>query len=272
MTEGSFKNLLDLIILIGLVFVIIKVNLLLGSILLLLFLIFKLTINKHLIYMFKGAKLLKLGNLKESIEYYKKAAFCQNSNVKAIKTYILLEIKNGSFEEGLNTLNNIISKRKFSPKDANELDLLQSIIYWKIGDIKTSLKILDDLKRSGYNSLEFYEIYGYVLIKNEDFEKAIAISTEGLKIDDLSQILRANLGEVFYRIGDIEKACFYFNDLIDECTNFSEPYYFMGLISKEKEDFYKAKENLNKALKYNESILSNLSKNDIENALITINP
>ncbi|MDV5106694.1 hypothetical protein R2R32_11870 [Clostridium perfringens] len=45
----------------------------------------------------------------------------------------------------------------------------------------------------------------------------------------------------------------------------------MGIISKEKEDFYKAKEFLNKALKYDESILSNLSKNDIENALISIN-
>ena len=109
------------------------------------------------------------------------------------------------------------------------------------------------------------------MIQDEDFEKAISISNEGLKVDELSQIIRANLGEIFYKIGDIKKACFYFDELIDECVNFSEPYYFMGIISKEKEDFYKAKEFLNKALKYDESILSNLSKNDIENALISIN-
>lgn len=271
MNKGGFKKILNFLILIGIVFLMIKVNLLFGIIILISFAVFKLIVNKHLIHMFKGAKLLKSGNLKDSIKCYREASLCQNSNVKAIKTYILLELKNGSFQEGLSTLKDIISKRKFLPNDANELDLLQSMLYWKLGDIKTSLKILEYLKTSGFKTLDFYEVYGYVLIQNEDFEKAIRISNEGLQIDDLSQILRANLGEIFYKIGDTEKSCFYFNDLIDECANFSEPYYFMGLISKEKEDFYKAKKNLNRALKYDESILSNLSKNDIENALLTIN-
>ena len=204
--------------------------------------------------MFKGAKKLRANNLEEALSLYRKAALCNSSNVKAIKTYVFLELKIGSYTEALETLKSIVSKRKFLPEDANQLDLLQAILYWKLNDIKTSLQILDDLKANNFNSLDFYEVYGYVLIQDEDFEKAISISNEGLKVDELSQIIRAN-----------------FDELIDECVNFSEPYYFMGIISKEKEDFYKAKEFLNKALKYDESILSNLSKNDIENALISIN-
>ncbi len=35
-------------------------------------------------------------------------------------------------------------------------------------------------------------------------KKAISISNEGLKVDELSQIIRANLGEIFYKIGDIK--------------------------------------------------------------------
>ncbi|MGG5462608.1 tetratricopeptide repeat protein [Clostridium sp. B9] len=271
MNKKGAKNLLNLLIVIGIVFFMIKVSLLMGSILLISFLVFKLTVNKHLIHMFKGAKELKSNNLKEALGYYRKAALCPNSNVKAIKTYVFLELKKGSYSEALETLKSIISKRKFLPEDANQLDLLQAILYWKLGETKTSLQILSDLKENNFKSLDFYEVYGYVLIQDEDFEKAISISKEGLKIDDLSQIIRANLGEIFYRIGDIEQACFYFNELIDECANFAEPYYFMGIISKEKDDSYKAKELLNKALKYDESILSNLSKNDIENALISIN-
>ena len=271
MKRSVLNTLLNVLAIIFIVFLMIKVSVLTGSILLLSFIIFKLTINKHLIYMFKGAKKLRANNLEEALSLYRKAALCNSSNVKAIKTYVFLELKIGSYAEALETLKRIVSKRKFLPEDSNQLDLLQAILYWKLNDIKTSLQILDDLKANNFNSLNFYEVYGYVLIQDEDFEKAISISNEGLKVDELSQIIRANLGEVFYKIGDIEKACFYFDELIDECVNFSEPYYFMGIISKEKEDFYKAKELLNKALKYDESILSNLSKNDIENALISIN-
>jgi len=269
--RSILNTLLNVLAIVFIVFLMIKVSVLTGSILLLSFIIFKLTINKHLIYMFKGAKKLRANNLEEALSLYRKAALCNSSNVKAIKTYVFLELKIGSYAEALETLKRIVSKRKFLPEDANQLDLLQAILYWKLNDIKTSLQILDDLKTNNFNSLNFYEVYGYVLIQDENFEKAISISNEGLKVDELSQIIRANLGEVFYKIGDIEKACFYFDELIDECVNFSEPYYFMGIISKEKEDFYKAKELLNKALKYDESILSNLSKNDIENALISIN-
>ncbi|MDK0617872.1 tetratricopeptide repeat protein [Clostridium perfringens] len=265
---NTFANVLAIIFI---VFLMIKVSVPMGSILLISFIIFKLTINKHLIYMFKGAKKLRANNLEEALSFYRKAALCTSSNVKAIKTYVFLELKIGSYTEALETLKSIVSKRKFLPEDANQLDLLQAILYWKLNDIKTSLQILDDLKANNFKSLDFYEVYGYVLIQHEDFEKAISISNEGLKVDELSQIIRANLGEIFYKIGNTEKACFYFDELIDECVNFSEPYYFMGIISKEKEDFFKAKEFLNKALKYDESILSNLSKNDIENALISIN-
>ena len=271
MKRSILNTLLNVLAIIFIVFLMIKVSVPMGSILLLSFIIFKLTINKHLIYMFKGAKKLRANNLEEALSLYRRAALCNSSNVKAIKTYVFLELKIGSYTEALETLKRIVSKRKFLPEDANQLDLLQAILYWKLNDIKTSLQILDDLKANNFNSLDFYEVYGYVLIQDEDFEKAISISNEGLKVDELSQIIRANLGEIFYKIGDIKKACFYFDELIDECVNFSEPYYFMGIISKEKEDFYKAKEFLNKALKYDESILSNLSKNDIENALISIN-
>ena len=270
MKISILNTLLNVLAIIFIVFLMIKVSMPTGSILLLSFTIFKLTINKHLIYMFKGAKKLRANNLEEALSLYRKAALCNSSNVKTIKTYVFLELKIGSYDEALETLKRIVSKRKFLPEDANQLDLLQAILYWKLNDIKTSLQILD-LKANNFNSLDFYEVYGYVLIQDEDFEKAISISNEGLKVDELSQIIRANLGEIFYKIGDIKKACFYFDELIDECVNFSEPYYFMGIISKEKEYFYKAKEFLNKALKYDESILSNLSKNDIENALISIN-
>lgn len=272
MKSSVLNTLFNILAIIIIGFLMLKVSVLLGSLLLLSFIIFKLSMNKHLIYMFRGAKKLRQNNLKEALSLYKKAALCNSSNVKAIKTYVFLELKMGSYKDALETLKNLILKRKFLPEDANQLDLLQAILYWKLGDIKTSLKILEDLRINKYKALDFYEVYGYVLIQDEDFEKAISISNEGLKIDELSQIIRANLGEIFYKIGDTKKACLYFNELIDECVNFSEPYYFMGIISKEKEDFYKAKEFFNKALKHEESILSNLSKNDIENALISINP
>ncbi|WCM70789.1 hypothetical protein LZD60_04610 [Clostridium perfringens] len=208
MKRSILNTLLNVLAIIFIVFLMIKVSVPMGSILLLSFIIFKLTINKHLIYMFKGAKKLRANNLEEALSLYRKAALCNSSNVKAIKTYVFLELKIGSYTEALETLKRIVSKRKFLPEDANQLDLLQAILYWKLNNIKTSLQILDDLKANNFNSLDFYEVYGYVLIQDEDFEKAISISNEGLKVDELSQIIRANLGEIFYKIGDIKKLAF----------------------------------------------------------------
>ncbi len=210
MKRSILNTLLNVLAIIFIVFLMIKVSVPMGSILLLSFIIFKLTINKHLIYMFKGAKKLRANNLEEALSLYRKAALCNSSNVKAIKTYVFLELKIGSYTEALETLKSIVSKRKFLPEDANQLDLLQAILYWKLNDIKTSLQILDDLKANNFNSLDFYEVYGYVLIQDEDFEKAISISNEGLKVDELSQIIRANLGEIFYKIGDIKKSLLLF--------------------------------------------------------------
>ena len=197
MKRSILNTLLNVLAIIFIVFLMIKVSVPMGSILLLSFIIFKLTINKHLIYMFKGAKKLRANNLEEALSLYRKAALCNSSNVKAIKTYVFLELKIGSYTEALETLKSIVSKRKFLPEDANQLDLLQAILYWKLNDIKTSLQILDDLKANNFNSLDFYEVYGYVLIQDEDFEKAISISNEGLKVDELSQIIRANLERDF---------------------------------------------------------------------------
>ncbi|MDV5106693.1 hypothetical protein R2R32_11865 [Clostridium perfringens] len=208
MKRSILNTLLNVLAIIFIVFLMIKVSVPMGSILLLSFIIFKLTINKHLIYMFKGAKKLRANNLEEALSLYRKVALCNSSNVKAIKTYVFLELKIGSYTEALETLKSIVSKRKFLPEDANQLDLLQAILYWKLNNIKTSLQILDDLKANNFNSLDFYEVYGYVLIQDEDFEKAISISNEGLKVDELSQIIRANLGEIFYKIGDIKKLAF----------------------------------------------------------------
>ena len=129
MKRSILNTLLNVFAIIFIVFLMIKVSVPMGSVLLLSFIIFKLTINKHLIYMFKGAKKLRANNLEEALSLYRKAALCNSSNVKAIKTYVFLELKIGSYTEALETLKSIVSKRKFLPEDANQLDLLQAILY-----------------------------------------------------------------------------------------------------------------------------------------------
>ena len=71
MKRSILNTLLNVLAIVFIVFLMIKVSVLTGSILLLSFIIFKLTINKHLIYMFKGAKKLRANNLEEALSLYR---------------------------------------------------------------------------------------------------------------------------------------------------------------------------------------------------------
>lgn len=260
-----FFNILFTII-IG--FFIFKISFLFGLILALSYIIFKISLNKHIIYIIRGSSEYKKSNYNKSLEFYKKAALSPNTRISIINTYCYLELQIGS-PENANTVISLIKENSLI--NMHDLEVMSALIHLKMKHINEALYILESLYETDYRSTTFYEIFGYTLLTEGNFKKALEISIEGYKYDRSNTIIRANIGEIYYKLGDIPRCVPLFQKLIDEEVTFSEPYYYMGVLEKKTGNINRAKNLLKLALQCKESILSNLSKNTIEKAFSELN-
>lgn len=263
------KNIFfDLLFLIIIGFFMFKISFLFGIILAFSYVIFKISLNKHIIYVIRGSNEYKKSNFNKSLEFYKKAALSPNARINIISTYCYLELQIGSPENANNVLSLIKEKYLIN---MNDLKVMSAIISWKRKYINEALTILELLYETDYRSTTFYEIFGYMLLTEGNLNKALNISIEGYKYDSSNAIIRANIGEIYYKLGDTLNCILFFQELINEEVTFSEPYYYMGILEKETGNISRAKNLLELALQCKESILSNLSKNIIEKAFSELN-
>ena len=241
------------------------INPLIGNLILISFVIFKLIQHKDFLIALKGSKFYKKGDYKKAIEYYKKASTCKNAKSNVIRSYIFLEIKHGSVEDAEKTLEFVRSNNKLSEKDIFDLKITDALIKWKKRDLTQSINILEELLENGESST-LYETLGYLLLANKDYDNALNLNLKALKYNE-TLVVKANLAETYYKLSEIDKSKDLFASIIQSNAKFSEPYYYYGLILKEEGQTIEAKKFLEKALSFPESFLSVLTKEKIQNEL-----
>ncbi|SHE85217.1 tetratricopeptide repeat protein [Clostridium fallax] len=269
MEKKRTKSILtiDSIILVGAV-LITFINVLVGSIIFWIYLIYKAFKHKDLIFGLLGNFAYSKKNYDKALKWYKKAALSNSSKAKIIKSYILVELKEGSLERAKNVFNKIIKSRTFYGHDLYNIKITESLIMWKEKRINDSIDILEKLLKDGEN-LSIYETLGYMLIANKDYLKALDINNKALEYEP-SPVILANLGEIYYKLDKKDKSFEIFKSLIDENVNFSEPFFYCGLILKEKGNLSEAKAMFEKALSFPESFLSTLNLETIKKELSSL--
>ena len=82
-----------------------------------------------------------------------------------------------------------------------------------------------------------------------------------------STVLLSNEAEVYYKLGNFQKSEELFKPLIDKKVKFAEPYYYTGLLAKERGEREKAIDLLEKVIDCNDSLLTTVSKEDAQEIL-----
>ena len=144
-----------------------------------------------------------------------------------------------------------------------------ALLLWKQGKIDEAVEMMEEIYQN-YKSNVIYGNYGYLLLEKGDLQKALEVNLEGYEYDDTNDIICDNLVQNYYMLGQYEQSLKYAEEMMARTPAFPLPYYnyaktLLALGEKEK-----ASEMLNKALELPFTGVAAVTKEDVENLLVSI--
>lgn len=204
---------------------------------------------------------------------YEKAFRGGSDNLNALAGYGLLLIRDGQFEKARDVLEEArerVKDKKFKKKKQDQMSVRipqnLGLAYWKLGEIEKAVGIYEAVFRKYPNGM-FYETLGFLLIEQGDltgdYQKALEFNLRALDYDDNAVILD-NLGQVYLRMGEYDKAEELFTRALEE-----KPTQFDSLVSMAKCALRRGEKEealvyLERALKQPFSHLNTVSRDEAE--------
>lgn len=236
------------------------------------YIICKFYIRKYVRLSRKANRAYLSKDYKTALTLIEEASFIPNCNAKTISSFVFLTLKQGSPDNLLEKIDAILANNTtLKQKDRNFVELHKALVYWNINDLDSALKIAENIYKIDKEPFT-YELYGFFLIQKGDLENAFNINLEGTKIPNSTKVITTNLGETYFRQGEIDKAADIFTSQIKEKVKFVEPHYYMGVIQHMRGEDETALRTLESALYCPKSLLTSISAEDIKNRIFEIDP
>ncbi|MEW8956829.1 tetratricopeptide repeat protein [Clostridium sp.] len=248
------------------IFIVISgINPIIGKFVLFSYLFYKFITKRYIFYSVKGSKLYRNGNKEEAIKYFEKASNISTCKPRIHISYSYLLLVEGRLEDAERILGYAAKSKLYGRENLNAKITL-ALIEWKKDNLDESINILEELLKES-KSMTLYESLGYLLLLKGDYERALDLNLEAKEYDSSSSIILDNLAQSYYNLGKIKEAEEIYEDITKINLTFADPYYYYGLILKEKGDLDEAKDMFLKALSCPESFLTGLNKSTIEKEL-----
>jgi len=192
-----------------------------------------------------------------ALENYAKAAEDKACKSNYLTAYSVLLMRYRRFEEAMEILRRA-DKMPMGKQDKLNLRVNYAICQWKTGRLDAGIELM----KSVFNDLKNSVVYGslgYMLIEKAtqtgDFTEALAFNQEAYDYDDEDAVVLDNLGQLYLRMGDKEKALGYFERAHEEKPKQVDTLYYLARLYSEQGKTAEAKELLETALRGNFSAL-----------------
>lgn len=191
---------------------------------------------------------------------------------KSRLTYAYLLLRNGELDDAESLINKTtyLGRNILTPADIKSADFNLALISWKRGNLNDAIMKMEELYADGYITSAIYGSLGYFYIANNETEKAIEFSKEGLEYDQNDLITMDNLGQAYIITGMLDDAQQIYNKIFESNPAFMEPFYNYGTLLEKYGELTQAKEMYQKALNYEEKYLSTITHEAINNAISRI--
>lgn len=207
-----------------------------------------------------------------AISLLKEAANDPKATAQTIGSYIFVTLKQGDKAHILEEVDELIENHPtLSEEDKNYILLYKSIGYWSNGDLNTALQLAEKIFETDKRPFT-YEIYGFYLIQSGDLNKALDVNVEGSQVKGATDVIRTNLAETFYKLGQHKRSEEIFDDQIQKKIKYIEPHYYKGLLLAEEGKNSEAISTLESALFCPKSLLSGITKDMVRKAILDIDP
>ena len=242
MSKGSLVALVFIAAMIGSAFLPINVwfKVAIDAVLVLLFLF----IRRGYIYFYRGAMAIKKGDYGQkawsNMEKALKAGVDPERQVMVGSAYI----QRGDAKRGVEVLEKVMSNPK-AGSFANTAIVTCSMGYWNLGEQEKAIKVLEDLRASGYRDDNLSVNLETYLLERRELKKAKAAIDEGRKNNTESNGLMDNRGWYYIQTGNWKKAKEIYDELIDDRNaKFPEAYLHGAQVSIHEGDIEQAVDRL----------------------------
>lgn len=186
--------------------------------------------------------------------------------------YAYLLIRDGVLDKSERIINKVLfmDKGKLSDEYVNASHLNLSIIKWKRGNLTEAIEDLEEVYETGFRTTVMYGTLGTYYLLNGQYAKALEFNKEALEFNDTDHVIRDNLAQNYYLIGDIKSADEIYDALIDEEPTFIEPYYNYGKVLENMGEYEASMANYEKALTMPEKFLSTVTHAQVEAAVSSL--
>lgn len=268
MDKPIYKTLIKFILPLALIILARKINIWLSIIGIIIYVGVLLYTSRASIFNIMGAKSYSQGDMSKAIMWFERIYMLKNPPVRPCVSYAYIVLKNGDTSKAEEILQSLLKNNSLSP-DVPYIKSIMALVLWKKGNIDEAVSILENVIES-YTTTSIYESLGYMLIEQGDLEKALKFNLEAYEYNSNDKVIRDNLAQTYYLLGDYDKSNEIYEQLINSSPTFPEAYYNYGLLLEKLGDKDKAVAMMKKALTFKFTSLSTVSKEKIEADLLRI--
>lgn len=264
--NGKLKKfLIYLVIPLLVILVLLSYNKLLGIACAIVYLGYLLFIGRAMVYSYIGNYKYFRGDLAGAVTWLGKAYKCARVKPKFAVSYAYLLLKSGDLKKSEEVINTVLSWNLGTDELAYAKSNL-ALVLWKKGELDSAVSTLEQLFEN-YKTTTIYGSLGYLLILKGDLDKALQFNLEAYDYNNKNAVILDNLGQTYYLKGEYDKACEVYDELMKSNPTFPEAYYNYGLVLLEKGETIQALEMMEKALTYDFSFLSTVTRQEIESKI-----
>lgn len=214
-------------------------------------------------YGIKGYMCMAKGDNKNARVFFEKAINHGLEKPNHLTYYGVLLLRTGEFEYSEKILKKAL---ELCPHDVplySTIKMNIAMCAWKLNDIDRSLELVESIYGK-YKNSAIYGLYGFLLSEKQDYDAAIKVNEEAIEYDEDDAVAYDNLGQVYYKMGDIEKAEEYFKKALKRNSSLVDSLYYMGIIRISQDRFEEAYEYIEEAIDIPVPALSTVTFEKIE--------
>lgn len=263
--KGISKLILTLAVPLIILYEAFVINILLGLIVLLAYIVYGCYKIRDEFFAFLGNKKYMEGKDEECYKWLKKAYETKKCTPKVQNAYGFILLKLGYIEEAEKVLENLANK-KITKDEAMRVKANQALAVWKKGNVFRAIPMLEEIY-SNFKNTNIYAYLGYLLIIKGDLEKALKVNIEAYDYNNTSSDIVGNISLNYYLIDELDKGKEICEKFIAQKPNYAQVNYIYALILEKQNNFAEALINMKKVIGSRKSILSDLTEEKLQDKI-----
>ena len=141
-----------------------------------------------------------------------------------------------------------------------------ALILWKRGRLPEAVEQMEEVLQN-YKTTAVYGTLGYFYILSGDLQKALNFNLEAYEFNSSDNVIRDNLGQIYYLKNDFDKADEIYTALMENHPEFPVPYYNYALVKLAKGNKKGAIDLMRQALTFRFTYIAGVSEDEIRTEL-----